>query len=120
MTDAWIPILILGLPLLGLLFLSNIYKGGTSASSVEDGETPISPLSRRISPGAISALSGGTANLDSITAVVIGGTSLFGGRGSIIGTLFGRKDRRTDMRAGMEQTLERMRAVAEQDVARAR
>jgi hypothetical protein len=58
MTDAWIPILILGLPLLGLLFLSNIYKGGTSASSVEDGETPISPLSRRISPGAISALSG--------------------------------------------------------------
>jgi fructose transport system permease protein len=39
--------------------------------------------------GAISALSGGTANLDSITAVVIGGTSLFGGRGSIIGTLIG-------------------------------
>jgi hypothetical protein len=38
----------------------------------------------------------------------------------IIGTLFGRRDRRTDMRAGMEQTLERMRAVAEQDVARAR
>ena len=29
------------------------------------------------------------ANLDSITAVVIGGTSLFGGRGSIIGTLIG-------------------------------
>jgi len=39
--------------------------------------------------GAISALSGGTSNLDSITAVVIGGTSLFGGRGSIIGTLIG-------------------------------
>jgi fructose transport system permease protein len=39
--------------------------------------------------GAISALSGGTANLDSITAVVIGGTSLFGGRGSIFGTLLG-------------------------------
>lgn len=39
--------------------------------------------------GAISAISGGTANLDSITAVVIGGTSLFGGRGSIIGTLIG-------------------------------
>src|SRR5829696_2191685 len=32
---------------------------------------------------------GGTANLDSITAVVIGGTSLFGGRGLVIGTLFG-------------------------------
>jgi fructose transport system permease protein len=30
-----------------------------------------------------------TANLDSITAVVIGGTSLFGGRGSIFGTLVG-------------------------------
>ena len=28
-------------------------------------------------------------NLDSITAVVLGGTSLFGGRGSIIGTLIG-------------------------------
>src|SRR5215218_7882178 len=32
---------------------------------------------------------GGSANLDSITAVVIGGTSLFGGRGLVIGTLFG-------------------------------
>jgi ribose/xylose/arabinose/galactoside ABC-type transport system permease subunit len=29
------------------------------------------------------------ANLDSITAVVIGGTSLFGGRGTVLGTLFG-------------------------------
>ncbi|MFI7585745.1 ABC transporter permease [Spongisporangium articulatum] len=28
-------------------------------------------------------------NLDSITAVVIGGTSLFGGRGSVVGTLIG-------------------------------
>jgi fructose transport system permease protein len=39
--------------------------------------------------GAASPLSGGTLNLDSITAVVVGGTSLFGGRGSIIGTLIG-------------------------------
>jgi fructose transport system permease protein len=39
--------------------------------------------------GAISAISGGNTNLDSITAVVIGGTSLFGGRGSIVGTLIG-------------------------------
>ena len=39
--------------------------------------------------GAISAISGANANLDSITAVVIGGTSLFGGRGSIVGTLVG-------------------------------
>jgi fructose transport system permease protein len=39
--------------------------------------------------GAVSPLGSQTANLDSITAVVIGGTSLFGGRGSIIGTLLG-------------------------------
>lgn len=32
---------------------------------------------------------GQTANLDSITAVVIGGISLFGGRGNILGTLIG-------------------------------
>ena len=32
---------------------------------------------------------GQTSNLDSITAVVLGGTSLFGGRGSIVGTLIG-------------------------------
>jgi fructose transport system permease protein len=32
---------------------------------------------------------GQTDNLDSITAVVLGGTSLFGGRGSVIGTLVG-------------------------------
>lgn len=39
--------------------------------------------------GGVSPQAGQTANLDSITAVVIGGTSLFGGRGSIVGTLFG-------------------------------
>jgi fructose transport system permease protein len=39
--------------------------------------------------GAISPTSGQNANLDSITAVVIGGTSLFGGRGSIVGTMIG-------------------------------
>jgi fructose transport system permease protein len=39
--------------------------------------------------GAVSPTSGQDANLDSITAVVIGGTSLFGGRGSIVGTLIG-------------------------------
>ncbi|NRR29062.1 ABC transporter permease [Oxalobacteraceae bacterium] len=32
---------------------------------------------------------GQTDNLDSITAVVLGGTSLFGGRGSIVGTFIG-------------------------------
>ena len=29
------------------------------------------------------------ANLETITAVVIGGTSLFGGRGAIVGTILG-------------------------------
>ena len=32
---------------------------------------------------------GQTVNLESITAVVLGGTSLFGGRGSVLGTLVG-------------------------------
>jgi len=39
--------------------------------------------------GAVSPLGNQTANLDAITAVVIGGTSLFGGRGSIVGTILG-------------------------------
>jgi fructose transport system permease protein len=39
--------------------------------------------------GNVTPLAGETANLDSITAVVIGGTSLFGGRGSIVGSVLG-------------------------------
>lgn len=39
--------------------------------------------------GAASPNAASDANLDSITAVVIGGTSLFGGRGIIIGSLLG-------------------------------
>ncbi len=39
--------------------------------------------------GTVTPLAGATANLDSITAVVIGGTSLFGGRGSIVGSVLG-------------------------------
>lgn len=39
--------------------------------------------------GSVSPQSFYEANLDSITAVVIGGTSLFGGRGAILGALFG-------------------------------
>jgi fructose transport system permease protein len=39
--------------------------------------------------GSVSPTSGQLANIDSITAVVIGGISLFGGRGSILGTMFG-------------------------------
>lgn len=39
--------------------------------------------------GSVSPQAGMMANLDSITAVVIGGCSLFGGRGAIWGTLVG-------------------------------
>ena len=39
--------------------------------------------------GSISPTVGQLANIESITAVVIGGISLFGGRGSIMGSLFG-------------------------------
>ncbi|MEM8801389.1 MAG: ABC transporter permease [Pseudomonadota bacterium] len=39
--------------------------------------------------GSISPTVGQLANIESITAVVIGGISLFGGRGSILGSLFG-------------------------------
>lgn len=39
--------------------------------------------------GSASTNISATLNLDSITAVVIGGTSLFGGRGVVLGTLFG-------------------------------
>ncbi|WP_435100366.1 ABC transporter permease [Arhodomonas sp. AD133] len=39
--------------------------------------------------GSVSPQAGFMANLDSITAVVIGGTSLFGGRGAVFGTLIG-------------------------------
>ena len=39
--------------------------------------------------GSVSPTSFGEANLESITAVVIGGISLFGGRGSILGPLIG-------------------------------
>ena len=39
--------------------------------------------------GSVSPTSGQLLNIESITAVVIGGISLFGGRGSIVGTFFG-------------------------------
>ena len=39
--------------------------------------------------GAASPNAAADANLDSITAVVIGGTSLFGGRGLVVGSLLG-------------------------------
>jgi len=39
--------------------------------------------------GSVSPTSGQLTNIESITAVVIGGISLFGGRGSILGMIFG-------------------------------
>jgi fructose transport system permease protein len=39
--------------------------------------------------GSVSPTAGQFVNIESITAVVIGGISLFGGRGSILGMLFG-------------------------------
>ena len=39
--------------------------------------------------GSVSPTSGQLANIESITAVVIGGISLFGGRGAVLGSLFG-------------------------------
>lgn len=39
--------------------------------------------------GSVSPTAGQFTNIESITAVVIGGISLFGGRGSILGALFG-------------------------------
>ncbi|MCY1125985.1 ABC transporter permease [Frigidibacter sp. RF13] len=39
--------------------------------------------------GSVSPIAFETVNLGSITAVVIGGTSLFGGRGSIVGSVLG-------------------------------
>jgi fructose transport system permease protein len=39
--------------------------------------------------GSVSPTSGQLGNIESITAVVIGGVSLFGGRGSVLGMFFG-------------------------------
>ncbi|KKX30762.1 ABC transporter permease [Rhizobium sp. LC145] len=39
--------------------------------------------------GSVSPTAGQFANIESITAVVIGGISLFGGRGSVLGMMFG-------------------------------
>jgi len=62
--------------LLGVYVLAGVFYGIASLLSVA-----------RIGAGDPNA--GQTENLDAITAVVLGGTSLFGGRGIIIGTLVG-------------------------------
>ncbi len=62
--------------LLGVYGLAGVFYGIASLLSVA-----------RIGAGDPNA--GQTENLDAITAVVLGGTSLFGGRGIILGTLVG-------------------------------
>jgi fructose transport system permease protein len=62
--------------LLGVYVLAGVFYGIASLLSVA-----------RIGAGDPNA--GQTENLDAITAVVLGGTSLFGGRGVILGTLVG-------------------------------
>jgi fructose transport system permease protein len=62
--------------LVGVYVLAGVFYGLASLLSVA-----------RIGAGDPNA--GQTENLDAITAVVLGGTSLFGGRGIILGTLVG-------------------------------
>ncbi len=62
--------------LLGVYVLAGLFYGLASLLSV--GRTGVGD------PNA-----GQTENLDAITAVVLGGTSLFGGRGAVLGTLVG-------------------------------
>lgn len=62
--------------LMGVYVLAGLFYGLASLLSVA-----------RIGAGDPNA--GQTENLDAITAVVLGGTSLFGGRGIILGTLVG-------------------------------
>ena len=62
--------------LLGVYVLAGVFYGIASLMSVA-----------RTGVGDPNA--GQTENLDAITAVVLGGTSLFGGRGMILGTLIG-------------------------------
>jgi fructose transport system permease protein len=62
--------------LLGVYVLAGVFYGIASLLSVA-----------RIGAGDPNA--GQTENLDAITAVVLGGTSLFGGRGIVLGTLVG-------------------------------
>ena len=62
--------------LLGVYVLAGVFYGIASTLTVAR-------------TGAGDPNGGQTENLDAITAVVLGGTSLFGGRGIIIGTLMG-------------------------------
>jgi ribose transport system permease protein len=71
---------IAGLPVTFYTIVPYVVSGALSAVAV----VLIAAQIRSLDP-----LAGNQMELDAIAAVVIGGASLFGGRGSIIGTLFG-------------------------------
>ncbi|MBV9492317.1 MAG: ABC transporter permease, partial [Verrucomicrobia bacterium] len=69
-----------GLNVLGFSILPYVISGVLSAVAITFASAQVM---------SIDPLAGTGLELDSIAAVVIGGASLFGGRGSIIGTLIG-------------------------------
>jgi ribose transport system permease protein len=69
-----------GLNVLGFSILPYMISGGLSAVAITFASAQVM---------SIDPLAGTGLELDAIAAVVIGGASLYGGRGSIIGTLIG-------------------------------
>jgi ribose transport system permease protein len=69
-----------GLNVLGFSILPYIISGGLSAVAITFASAQVM---------SIDPVAGTGLELDAIAAVVIGGASLYGGRGSIIGTLIG-------------------------------
>ena len=69
-----------GLNVLGFSILPYVISGGLSAVAITFASAQVM---------SIDPLAGTGLELDAIAAVVIGGASLYGGRGSIIGTLIG-------------------------------
>jgi ribose transport system permease protein len=69
-----------GLNVLAFSILPYVISGGLSAVAITFASAQVM---------SIDPLAGTGLELDAIAAVVIGGTSLYGGRGSIVGTLIG-------------------------------
>ena len=66
---------------------ARVAADGDPWAAIDDQAQSITPLVDRYRADLANGIP--DANLDSITAVVIGGTSLFGGRGGLIGSLLG-------------------------------
>ena len=83
----------IGFPALGACLVVGLLAGVLSALltvyTLSGAIYGIAALLSVARTGVGDPQAGQTENLDSITAVVLGGTSLFGGRGSIAGTLLG-------------------------------